>query len=163
MTVIDDLAHHAEEYARAFHDPDLPTEPGLKLAVVTCMDSRIDLFRLLGVGIGDAHVLRNAGGVITPLEIRALAISQRVLGTRAVMIIHHTRCGAGALDEEEFRREIGEELGQPADWAAHPSRDLRVDLADAVARVRESPFLLHRDEVRGFLYDVDTGALTEQS
>lgn len=138
---------------------ELATRPGKQLAVVTCMDSRIDAFAALGLDLGDAHVLRNAGGVVTDDTIRSLTLSQRALGTRHVILIHHTRCGLLGVDEGEFRQQMLDETGMKPPWSLEAFTDLEVDLRSSVTRVRTSPYLMHRDSVYGLILDVDSGQL----
>ena len=139
----------------------IPTPPRLGLAIVTCMDARIDPVRLFGLKPGDAHVLRNAGGVVTDDVIRSLMLSQRLLGTRAVMLIHHTRCGAHGLAEESLKAQLQTEVGMRPPFALEAFADLDADVRQSMARIRHSPFLPHRDAVRGFVLDVDDGRLRE--
>jgi carbonic anhydrase len=139
----------------------VPTPPRLRLAIVTCMDSRIDPFQIFGLERGDAHVLRNAGGVVTDDVIRSLILSQRYLGTQEVMLIHHTRCGAHGLPEEAVKAEIQAETGIRPPFSLEAFTDLDADVRQSMARVRQSPFLRHRDAVRGFVLDVDDGHLRE--
>jgi carbonic anhydrase len=139
---------------------ELSTLPGKQLAVVTCMDSRIDAFAALGLDLGDAHVLRNAGGVVTDDTIRSLTLSQRALGTRHIVLIHHTRCGLLGVDEDDFRRQMQEETGMKPPWSLEAFTDLEADLRSSVTRVRTSPYLPHRDSVYGLILDVDSGQLT---
>jgi carbonic anhydrase len=139
---------------------ELSTQPGKQLAVVTCMDSRIDAFAALGLDLGDAHVIRNAGGVVTDDTIRSLTLSQRALGTRHIILIHHTRCGLLGVDEDEFRRQMQEETGMKPPWSLEAFTDLEADLRSSVTRVRTSPYLPFRDSVYGLILDVDSGALT---
>lgn len=160
MDIIDRLLKSAENY-RAHYTPDRPLRPALQLAIVACMDSRLDLYGLLGLDVGDAHVLRNAGGVITADTIRSLAISQRRLGTRSVMLIHHTHCGLEAITDEGFKQELCEATGMAPDWAVEAFTDVRSDVRQSLQRVRNNPFLLHRDDVRGFVFHVNSGCLDE--
>ena len=139
----------------------LDVRPSRRLAVVTCMDSRLDVFSALGLRDGDAHILRNAGGVITDDVIRSLAISQRLLGTREVMLIHHTDCGMQKLTDDGFRSELREAAGVAPAFAIESFTDLDADVRQSILRVRRSTFLLHRDAVRGFVYDVATHQLRE--
>jgi carbonic anhydrase len=139
---------------------ELATKPAEQIAVVTCMDSRIDAFAALGLHLGDAHVLRNAGGVVTDDTIRSLTLSQRALGTRHIILIHHTRCGLLAVDEDDFRQQMLEETGMKPPWSLEAFTDLEADLRSSVARVRTSPYLPHRDSVYGLILDVDSGQLT---
>ncbi|WP_190128273.1 beta-class carbonic anhydrase [Streptomyces mashuensis] len=158
--VIDRLVAANAAYADAFTDPGMDARPVLKVAVVACMDARLDLHAALGLELGDCHTIRNAGGVVTDDVIRSLTISQRALGTRSVVLIHHTGCGLLNLTED-FRHEIAEEVGQRPAWAVEAFKDLDQDVRQSMERVRTSPFLLHRDDVRGFVFDVHTGLLRE--
>lgn len=157
----DALVANNAAYAATFDAAHLPMVPRLKIAVLACMDPRLDLFGILGLHPGDAHVLRNAGGVVTDAEIRALALSQRRLGTREIVLIQHTNCAALGLDEEEFRNEIWRDVGLRPTWSATSFRDLEGGLRASIDRIRTSPFIPHKDGVRGFIYDVDTGLLRE--
>jgi carbonic anhydrase len=139
----------------------LEARPSRRLAIVTCMDSRLDVFAALGLKNGEAHVLRNAGGVITDDVIRSLAVSQRRLGTTEVMLIHHTDCGMQTLTEDGFRDELQEAAGIAPAFAIESFSDVEADVRQSILRVRHSPFLLHRDGVRGFVYDVDSHLLRE--
>jgi carbonic anhydrase len=161
MSAIDEFLRNNERYAAGFAKGDLPSPPARRIAIVVCMDARIDPARALGLEEGDAHVIRNAGGIVTDQEIRSLAISQRKLGTEEVMLIHHTRCGMLGFDDEAFAHELEEEAGQAPDWAAGGFDDVDADVRESVRRVRESPFLPHTDRVRGFVYEVETGRLRE--
>jgi carbonic anhydrase len=162
MSVIDDLLANNGAYAARFDPADItPLRPKLGVAVVACMDSRLDVHGLLGLHIGDAHVIRNAGGVVTDDMIRSLTISQRVLKTRAVVLVHHTNCGMLTLTDDGFRAEILADTGIRPAWAVESFTDLDADLRQSMARVATSPFLPSRDDVRGFVYDVRTGALRE--
>jgi carbonic anhydrase len=160
MSVIDGLLRNARAFAATFRHGDKGAPPGLRLAVVTCMDARIDPARLLRLEPGDAHVLRNAGGAVTADVRRSLVISQRLLGTRAVAVIRHTGCGMLGLDEA-LKDDLAAEVGQHADWQVHGFTDLEGDLRTALAELRADPFLLYTDQIRGFVYDVRTGELTE--
>jgi carbonic anhydrase len=157
MDIIEQLLRRAEPVGHF----GVPAPPRLGLAIVTCMDARIDPVRLLGLEPGDAHVLRNAGGVVTDDVIRSLMLSQRLLGTRAVMLIHHTRCGAHGLAEESVKNQIQTEPGIRPPFALEGFADLDADVRQSMARIRHSPFLPHRDAVRGFVLDVDDGRLRE--
>ena len=161
MSAIDDAHRANEAYATAFGDGDLPAPPARKLAVVTCMDARIDVHAIFGLAPGDAHVLRNAGGVITDDMIRSLAISQRALGTEEILVMHHSRCGMLGLDDAEFREQLEQDAGVAPDWAPGGFEDLDEDVRRSIARIQASPFLPKRDAVRGFVYDVETGRLRE--
>jgi len=158
---IDDLAGNNRRFAAAYGRGHLDVRPSLRLAIVTCMDSRLDVFAALGLEDGQAHILRNAGGVITDDVIRSLAISQRRLGTVEVALIHHTDCGLQMITDDGFRAELQEATGMAPSFAIESFTDVDEDVRQSIARVRHSPFLLHRSEVRGFVYDVDTGALRE--
>jgi carbonic anhydrase len=159
-TVTDRFVEANRAYAAGFRDCGMDARPRLKVAVVTCMDARLDVHAALGLELGDAHVIRNAGGVVTDDIIRSLTISQRALGTRSTVLIHHTGCGLLGLTED-FRRELEAEVGQRPQWAVESFVDLDGDVRQSMARVRTSPFLLHKDDVRGFVFDVHTGLLRE--
>jgi carbonic anhydrase len=161
MGATDDLLKNNEEYAASFDKGDLEIPPAKGVAVVACMDARLNVSKILGLNEGDAHVIRNAGGVITTDEVRSLAISQRLLGTTEVILIHHTDCGMLTFKDDEFRQQIQEETGIKPDWAAEAFADLDTDVKQSVARVKSSPFLPHTDSVRGFVYEVETGKLRE--
>jgi carbonic anhydrase len=141
--------------------PALDIHPALKLAIVTCMDSRLNVFEALGLGDGQAHVLRNAGGVITDDVIRSLAVSQRTLGTRSVMLIHHTDCGLQKLTEDGFRGELQADIGEAPPFAIESFKDVDANVAQSILRVRRSRFIPHREDVRGFVYDVASYRLRE--
>jgi len=160
VSVIDRLLKHNKTYA-AQYTPDLPLPPQLELAVVTCMDSRLDTFAGLGLDLGDAHIIRNAGGVVTDDVIRSLVISQRKLGTREIVLMHHTNCGALTFTDDELRDQLFDETGLKPSWSPESFKDLDADLRQSMERVRSNPFLLHRDSVRGFVFDVHTGELRE--
>ncbi|MEV6649768.1 carbonic anhydrase [Streptomyces sp. NPDC051219] len=159
-TVTDRLVEANRRYASAFRDPGMDAHPVLKVAVVACMDARLDLHAALGLELGDCHTIRNAGGVVTDDTIRSLTISQRALGTRSVILIHHTNCGLESLTED-FRHELEDEVGQRPAWAVEAFRDVEQDVRQSMQRVRTSPFLPHTDDVRGFVFDVTTGLLRE--
>ncbi|MEU3182833.1 carbonic anhydrase [Streptomyces sp. NPDC006923] len=159
-TVTDRLIEANHHYAAGFGDPGMDARPVLQVAVVACMDARLDLHDALGLSLGDCHTIRNAGGVVTDDVIRSLTISQRALGTRSVVLIHHTGCGLESLTEE-FRHELEMEVGQRPAWAVEAFRDVDQDVRQSMRRVRTSPFLLHTDDVRGFVFDVKTGLLRE--
>ncbi len=161
MGVIDELVANNVAFAAGVEESHLPVEPSRHLAIVTCMDSRLDVFAALGLGDGEAHVLRNAGGVITDDVIRSLALSQRKLGTREVMLIHHDDCGLQKITEGGFRDELREATGVTPPFAIESFTDVEADVRQSILRVRRSDFLPHRDAVRGFVYDVDTHALRE--
>ena len=161
MGVIDELLAANRDFAASLEARHLDVQPSRRLAIVTCMDSRLDVFAALGLGDGEAHVLRNAGGVITDDVIRSLAISQRRLGTREVMLIHHTDCGMEKITDDGFRTELQETTGVSPAFAIESFSDVETDVRQSILRVRRTPFLPHRDRVRGFVYDVDTHALRE--
>jgi carbonic anhydrase len=161
MTVIDELLANNEAFAASLPTEHIDVEPARQLAIVTCMDSRLDVFAALGLGHGEAHVLRNAGGVITDDVIRSLAVSQRRLGTREVMLIHHADCGMQKLTDDGFRAELQEATGVAPSFAIESFVDVDVDVRQSILRVRQTPFLPHRDRVRGFVYDVDNHRLRE--
>ncbi|WP_327175258.1 carbonic anhydrase [Streptomyces sp. NBC_01335] len=161
-TVTDHLVKANAQYASAFKDPGMDARPVQKVAVVACMDARIDLHAALGLELGDCHTIRNAGGVVTDDVIRSLTISQRALGTRSVILIHHTNCGLESLTEG-FRHELELEVGQRPVWAVESFSDVDQDVRQSIQRVRTSPFLLHTDDIRGFVFDVTTGLLREIS
>ncbi|MEV0181257.1 carbonic anhydrase [Streptomyces sp. NPDC050625] len=159
-TVTDRLVEANQHYSAAFSDPGMDAHPVLHVAVVACMDARLDLHAALGLELGDCHTIRNAGGVVTDDVIRSLTISQRKLGTRSIVLIHHTGCGLESLTED-FRTELEMEVGQRPAWAVESFRDVDQDVRQSMQRVRTSPFLLHTDDVRGFVFDVRTGLLRE--
>jgi carbonic anhydrase len=161
MSVTDELLANNAAYAASFDKGDLPLPPAKKLAIVACMDSRLDVFGALGLEVGDAHVIRNAGGVVTDDEIRSLAISQRLLGTEEIVLVHHTDCGMLTFSDEEFKRSIQDEVGIKPEWATESFTDLDEDVRQSIARIEASPFVPHTESVRGFVYDVTTGALRE--
>jgi carbonic anhydrase len=161
MSTTDDLLRNAQAYADNFDKGDLPLPPARKVAVLACMDARLDPNAVLGLQEGDAHVIRNAGGVVTDDAIRSLAISQRLLGTEEVVVIHHTGCGMLTFNDDEFKRSIQEEVGIKPTWSAESFGDLDEDVRQSVARIRASPFIPRKDSIRGFVYEVETGRLRE--
>ncbi len=161
MSVTDELLVNAERYATEFDKGGLPMPPDKQIAVVACMDARLNPAGLLGLAEGDAHVIRNAGGVITQDALRSLAISQRLLGTREVMLVHHTDCGMLTFTDQDFRDAIAADTGVRPSWAAEAFPDLEVDVRQSIARIQAEPSIPHKDSVRGFIYDVATGALRE--
>ena len=163
MSAIDEFLKNNEAFAEGFDKGDLPLPPARKVAVVACMDARLNPYPILGLSIGDAHVIRNAGGVITDDEIRSLAISQHLLGTEEIMLIHHTDCGMLTFNDEEFHQMLEQEAGRRPEWHALSFSDLEEDVRDSIKRIKESPFIPRKDEVRGFIYDVKTGRLDEVS
>src|ERR1700757_305784 len=160
MSVTDEYLANNAEYAKTFTGP-LPLPPSKHVAVVACMDARLDVYRILGLGDGEAHVIRNAGGVITDDEIRSLAISQRLLGTREIMLIHHTDCGMLTFTDDAFKRSIQDDTGIKPAWGAEAFPDLDEDVRQSIARIKASPFVPHKDSIRGFVFDVATGKLNE--
>jgi carbonic anhydrase len=160
MSATDDLLANNERYAAGYTGP-MPMLPARGVAVVACMDARLDVFGMLGLAGGEAHVIRNAGGVITSDVIRSLAISQRLLGTREIVLVHHTDCGMLTFTDDEFRGAIQEQTGIKPEWAAESFSDLDSDVRQSIARIMASPFLPHTDQVRGFVVDVGTGRLRE--
>ena len=163
MSVTDELVANNEAYSAKFDKGDLPLPPAKKVAVLACMDARLDPARVLGLSEGDAHVIRNAGGVVTDDEIRSLAISQRLLGTEEIVLIHHTDCGMLTVSDDEFRRSIQEDTGIKPEWAAESFGDLDEDVRQSIARIKASPFIPRKDGIRGFVYEVETGRLREVS
>ena len=162
MSATDEFLANNARYAQTFEGP-LPMPPARHVAVVACMDARLNVYAILGLEDGEAHVIRNAGGVVTDDEIRSLAISQRLLGTREIILIHHTDCGMLTFSDDDFRRAIQNETGIKPPWAAEAFRDLDEDVRQSVARIEASPFLPHKDAIRGFVFDVATGKLNEVS
>jgi len=161
MSVTDELLANNEAYVASFDKGDLALPPAKKVAVVACMDARLSPYGALGLEEGDAHVIRNAGGVVTEDEIRSLAISQRLLGTEEIILIHHTDCGMLTFTDDEFKSQIQAEVGIKPPWAAEAFRDLDEDIRQSIARIKASPFIPHKDSVRGFVYDVSSGRLRE--
>jgi carbonic anhydrase len=161
MSVTDELLASNEAYAASFDKGDLPLPPARKIAIVACMDARLNPYGALGLQEGDAHVIRNAGGVVTDDEIRSLAISQRLLGTEEIVLIHHTDCGMLTFTDDAFKQSILEETGIKPEWAAESFDDLDTDVRQSIARIKASPFIPRTDNVRGFVYDVKTGRLRE--
>ena len=161
MTATDELLANNEAYAGSFDKGDLPLPPGRKVAVVACMDARLNIYGALGLTEGDAHVIRNAGGVVTDDEIRSLAISQRLLGTEEIILIHHTDCGMLTFTDDQFRAAIHQDTGIKPEWAVESFSDLEADVRQSIARVKASPFIPRKDSVRGFIYEVETGRLRE--
>ena len=159
MSVTDELLANAEKYAATFDKGDLPLPPARHIAIVACMDARLNPYGLLGLSEGDAHVIRNAGGVITADELRSLAISQRLLGTKEIILIHHTDCGMLTFTDDEFRAQILAETGVKPAWAPEAFNDLDTDVRQSIARIKAEPAIPLKDAVRGFVYDVATGAL----
>jgi carbonic anhydrase len=160
MTVTDDLLTNNDRYAEGFAGP-LPLPPSKHVAVVACMDARLNVYAILGLQEGEAHVIRNAGGVITDDEIRSLTISQRLLGTQEIILIHHTDCGMLTFTDDAFKASIQQDTGIKPEWAAEAFPDLGEDVRQSINRIKASPFIPHKDSVRGFVFDVATGKLSE--
>jgi carbonic anhydrase len=160
MSATDEYLRNNAAYAETFTGP-LPLPPAKGTAVVACMDARLNVYRILGLNEGESHVIRNAGGVVTDDEIRSLAISQRLLGTTEIILIHHTECGMLTFTDEQFKRAIQDETGIKPPWAAESFTNLEEDVRQSIARIKASPFVPHKDAVRGFVFDVATGKLTE--
>jgi carbonic anhydrase len=160
MSVTDDLIANNQRYAETFTGP-LPLPPAKHIAVLACMDARIDVYRVLGLNEGEAHVIRNAGGVVTDDEIRSLAISQRLLGTTEIVLIHHTDCGMLTFTDEDFRSTIQQEAGVRPPWNSEAFADVDVDVRAQLQRILGSPFIPEKGSVRGFVFDVATGRLRE--
>ena len=160
MTITDELLQNNARYAESFSGP-LPMPPAKQLAVLACMDARLDVYRLLDLGEGEAHVIRNAGGVVTDDAIRSLAISQRLLGTEEIILIHHSDCGMLTFTDDDFKRDVQDDTGIKPGWAAESFTDLDEDVRQSIARIKASPFIPHKNAVRGFVFDVATGKLNE--
>jgi carbonic anhydrase len=163
MSVTDDLLRNAERYAAGFDKGSLPIPPAKHVAIVACMDARIDPYGLLGLGEGDAHVIRNAGGVVTDDVVRSLTISQRLLGTREIILIHHTDCGMLTFKDDDVKAAIEADTGVRPPFALEAFADLDKDVVQSLARIACSPFIPYKDQVRGFVYDVSAGCLREVS
>jgi carbonic anhydrase len=161
MSRTDELLKNARAYAESFDKGDLPMPPGLGVAVVACMDARVNIYGILGLSEGDAHVIRNAGGVISEDTIRSLAISQRLLGTTELILIHHADCGMRTFGDEQFQAQIETETGIRPAWNPEAFADSAADVRQSINRVKASPFLPHTDQVCGFVYNDKTGTLTE--
>ncbi|MBV9454417.1 MAG: carbonic anhydrase [Rubrobacter sp.] len=163
MTVTDELLKNNERYAESFDEGDLPPPPAKGVAVVACMDARLNIYGMLGLKEGDAHIIRNAGGVITDDEIRSLLISQRLLGTREIILIHHTDCGMLTFSDDEVKGQIQQEVGIKPQFPLESFADLEEDVRQSIRRIQMSPFIPYKDSVRGFIYEVETGRLREVS
>jgi carbonic anhydrase len=161
MSVTNELLSNNEAYAQEFDKGDLPMPPGKHVAVVACMDARLDVHKILGLSEGDAHVIRNAGGVVTDDAIRSLVISQRLLGTREVILIHHTDCGMLTFKDDEVKQQIEAEVGIKPEFALEAFSDLEQDVRQSIARIKANAFVPNKDAVRGFIYEVETGRLRE--
>jgi carbonic anhydrase len=162
MSKTDEYLENNRRYAETFGG-QLPLPPSAGVAVVACMDARLNVYAILGLSEGEAHVIRNAGGAITDDEIRSLAISQRLLGTTEIILIHHTECGMLTFTDDGFKASIERETGIRPPWAAEAFADLDVDVRQSIARIKASPFIPHTNSVRGFVFDVATGRLREVS
>jgi carbonic anhydrase len=163
MSVTEELLQNNATYAQSFDKGDLQLPPARGVAVVACMDARLDVHKILGLKEGDAHVIRNAGGVITDDEIRSLTISQRLLGTREIILIHHTDCGMLTFSDDELKAQIHEDVGLKPHFSMESFLDLEEDVQQSIARIQASPFIPHKQSVRGFIYEVETGRLREVS
>jgi carbonic anhydrase len=163
VSMTDRLLENATKYREAFDKGDLPLPGAMKVAVVACMDARLNPQALLGLDQGDGHVIRNAGGVVTDDAIRSLAISQRLLGTEEIVLIHHTDCGMLTFSDDDFRRQVQDDVGVKPPWAAEAFPDLDEDVRQSIARIEVSPFIPRKESVRGFIYDVRDGSLREVS
>ncbi len=161
MSVIDELLKNNEHYVESFDKGHLPPPPSKRVAIVACMDARLHLRPMLGLGEGDVHIIRNAGGVVTDDVIRSLVISQRLLGTEEIMLIHHTDCGMLKFNDQEFREQVQDEVGIKPHFPMESFSDLEQDVHQSIARIKASPFIRHKDSVRGFIYEVETGRLRE--
>jgi carbonic anhydrase len=161
MSAIDELVENAKRYRERFDRGSLPLPPSKRVAIIACMDARLNPYKLLGLEEGDAHIIRNAGGVVTDDEIRSLAISQRLLGTEEVMLIHHTDCGMLTFTDDEFHDACEEDTGVRPTWAVETFADVDENVRESIRRIVESPFIPRKDGVRGFVYDVETGGLRE--
>ncbi len=161
MSVTDDLLRNNAAYAESFDKGDLPLPPGKGVAVLACMDARLNVYGMLGLEEGDAHIIRNAGGVVTDDEIRSLTISQRLLGTREIILIHHTDCGMLTFSDDEVKQQIQNDVGVKPHFALESFSDLEGDVRQSIGRIKASPFIPHKDAVRGFVYEVETGRLRE--
>jgi carbonic anhydrase len=160
MSATDELVRNNEGYAKAFDKGDLPMPPGKRIAIVACMDARLNLYGLLGLREGDAHIIRNAGGGVTDDVIRSLAISQRLLGTDEIVLVHHSDCGMLTFTDDAFRQQIEQDTGVRPTWAAEAFADLDQDVRQSIARIKASPFIPNKN-VRGFVYEVEKGSLRE--
>lgn len=161
MSQTDELLANAKSYAKGFDKGDLPLSPGKKVVVLACMDARLNPYGLLGLREGDAHVIRNAGGVVSADAIRSLAISQNLLGTEEIVLIHHTGCGMLTFTDDEFAEKLERETGERPEWTAQAFSELEQDVREGIERIKASPFIPRTDRVRGFVYEVETGALRE--
>jgi carbonic anhydrase len=161
MSHTDQFVRNNEQYSRSFKKGDLPIPPAKHVAIVACMDARLDVHELLGLEEGDAHVIRNAGGAVTEDVIRSLAISQRLLGTNEIILVHHTDCGMLTFTDDAVKKQIEAETGIRPEFALEAFSDLDDDVRQSIERIKASPFVPHKDRIRGFVYDVRTGRLNE--
>ena len=161
MSVTDELLQNNDAYAASFGKGDLPMPPGKKTAVLACMDARLNVYGILGLSEGECHVIRNAGGVATDDAVRSLVISQRLLGTEEIILIHHTDCGMLTFSDDDVKRQIQEDVGVKPAFALEAFPDLDEDVRQSIGRIRASPFVPHTDQIRGFVYEVETGRLRE--
>jgi carbonic anhydrase len=161
MSVTDELLENNERYAASFDKGATPLPPARGVAVVACMDARLHVSAILGLEIGDAHIIRNAGGVVTDDAIRSLVISQRLLGTKEIILIHHSDCGMVTFSDDAVKAQIKEDTGIRPQFSLEAFPDAADDVRQSIARIKASPFIPHRDSVRGFVYDVSTGRLNE--
>ncbi|HVI19051.1 MAG TPA: carbonic anhydrase [Gaiellales bacterium] len=161
MSTTDQLLENATSYAAGFDKGDLALPPARRVAIVACMDARLNPYGLLGLGEGDAHIIRNAGGAVTPDVIRSLAISQRLLATEEIVLIHHTDCGMLTFSDDDFRSAVEKDTGIRPEWPAETFSDLDSDVRQSIARIKASPFIPRTDSVRGFVYEVESGKLRE--
>jgi len=157
----DELLQHNSTFVQLFADHGLNVKPKRRLAIVACMDSRMDIFQMLGLDHGDAHIIRNAGGVVTDDVVRSLVLSQRRLNTREIILIHHTNCGLENLNEGGFFEELVSETGIKPGWSLEAFKDPHEDVRQSISRLKHSPFILHKDHIRGFVYEVENGKLVE--
>jgi len=157
----DELLQHNSTFVQLFADHGLNVKPKRRLAIVACMDSRMDIFQMLGLDHGDAHIIRNAGGVVTDDVVRSLVLSQRRLNTREIILIHHTNCGLENLNEGGFFDELVSETGIKPGWSLEAFKDPHEDVRQSMSRLKHSPFILHKDHIRGFVYEVENGKLVE--
>jgi carbonic anhydrase len=163
MSTTDELLENARSYAKDFDGGGRPMPPGRKVAVLSCMDARVIPSRILGLSEGDAHIIKNAGGVVTDDAIRSLAISQNLLGTEEIVLIHHTDCGMLTFTDDELADKLEQQTGQRPEWKAESFSDVEEDVRDSIRRIAESPFIPRKDSIRGFVFDVETGELREVS
>lgn len=161
MSATDELVRNNETYTSSFDQGDLPMPPGRHLAVVACMDARLDVYAILGLDLGEAHVIRNAGGIISEDAIRSLVISQRLLGTEEIILIHHTDCGMLTFRDDDVKDAIADELGIRPSFALEAFPDPQRDVRQSIARLQTNPFITHKDQIRGFVFEVETGRLNE--